>query len=224
MVEHHADALAPLFQAVGEALHQNQLALNQADSYNGNHGDHMVEIFTIAANAAEEMSSSSLPEAMEHAAALLLQLPENGSAQVYAHGLEQIAEQFRSRQLELDDLLTHVRKALSDKEQPETHGESNATKSGEVLKALMASLVNWGRIERGQPISDRPLDMGTLFEFGMAYLQARQHGGERAEVLADAATSVSPLSSVPHRYQSGKLAILALLQAIQRFGRDLPAR
>jgi len=58
--------------------------------------------------------------------------------------------------------------------------------------------------------------MGTLFEFGMAYLQAKQRGGSRVDVLADAATSVSPLSIVPHRYESGKMAIQALLQAINR--------
>ena len=58
--------------------------------------------------------------------------------------------------------------------------------------------------------------MGALFEFGMAYWQAKQRGGKRAAVLADAAAAVSPLSKVPHRYESGKLAIQTLLEAMQR--------
>ena len=66
--------------------------------------------------------------------------------------------------------------------------------------------------------------MGALFEFGMAYWQAKQRGGERAAVLADAAASVSPLSKVPHRYESGKLAIQALLEAMQRVSSRCKAR
>jgi hypothetical protein len=64
--------------------------------------------------------------------------------------------------------------------------------------------------------------MGALFEFGMAYIQARQRGGSRVEVLADAAASVSPLSKTPHRYASGKLAIQALLEAMQESSSGLP--
>jgi len=79
----------------------------------------------------------------------------------------------------------------------------------------MNGLAGWGQIESGQVPSDSPLDMGALFEFGMAYVQARQRGGSRVEVLADAAAAVSPLSQTPHRYASGKLAIQALLTAMQ---------
>jgi hypothetical protein len=57
--------------------------------------------------------------------------------------------------------------------------------------------------------------MGALFELGMAYMQAKQRGGNRSAILADAAASAAPIGKLPHRYQSGKLAIQALLEAIQ---------
>ena len=220
MAEPSTYSLAPLFQAVGEALRQNQAALNQADPVNGNHGDHMVEIFEIATQAAQERQSGSLAEAMTHAASLLEAQSDNGSARVYAHGLRQVAEQLRRYDISLDELVAYVQKVLREEkaggQTAEQPAEPGPARSGEVLKALVAGLANWGQVEEGQASSGSPLNMGALFEFGMAYWQAKQRGGERAAVLADAAAAVSPLSKVPHRYQSGKLAIQALLEAMQR--------
>jgi hypothetical protein len=209
-------SLAPLFQAVGEVLRQSQPALNQADSLNGNHGDHMVEIFQIAAQAAQEKQAAGVAEAMAYAAGLLEALTGNGSAKMYAHGLRQLAEQLRHYDISLDELVAYVQKVLREEKISGQTADPGLARSGEVLKALLAGLVSWGQVEEGKTPSSIPLDMGALFEFGMAYWQARQRGGERAAVLADAAASVSPLSKVPQRYESGKLAIQALLQAMQR--------
>jgi hypothetical protein len=217
--------LAAIFRAVGEALRQNRQAFNQADLVNGNHGDHMVQVFEIAARAAEEKRGAEIAEAMEYAARLLAAQVDNGSAQVYARGLEQMARQFQRYQVSLEDLLSYVHGALSkDREQasPE-QPEGQSGRSGNVLKALMNGLAGWGQIEGGQAPQDSPLDMGALFEFGMAYVQAKQRNASRLEVLADAAASVSPLSKTPHRYASGKLAIQALLKAMQETASGLPA-
>jgi hypothetical protein len=209
--------LASLFQAVGDALRHNRLAFNQMDPVNGNHGDHMVEVFEIAARAAGEMPGEDAAGTMEHAARLLAAQADNGSAQVYAHGLEQVARQLRRYNLTLNDLLVYVQGALAEDKESSASAESleASAASGDVLKALMSGLAGWTQIESGQVPADSPLNMGALFEFGMAYMQAKQRGGSRIEVLADAAASVSPLSKTPHRYASGKLAIQALLAAMQ---------
>jgi hypothetical protein len=206
--------LAPLFAAVGQALEHSQQALNQADTLNGNHGDHIVQVFQVAAGAVQEQADLPLADAMDYAAARLEGLAHNGSAQTYARGLRQIAGQLRRYGVSLDDLVSYVRGVL------EGEGTTGAlaSPSGDVLKALAGGLVAWGKAESGQEIPDQPLDIGALFEFGMLYLQARQRRGSRAQVLADAAASASPLSKLPHRYASGKLAIQALLEAMQRQG------
>ena len=217
--------LAPLFQAVGDALRQNQAALNQADTANGNHGDHMVEIFELATRAAQEKAGLDLADAMLYASQLLERVEQNGSAQLYGRGLAHIATQFRSHGVTLENLLPYVRKALAEQKETQPEGKSeDPANSGMVLKALMTGLSAWEQAESGKAVSERPLDMGVLFQFGMAYLQAKQRGGSRVEVIADAAVSVSPLSRTPHRYQSGKLAIQALLEAMQQAGgmRNLP--
>jgi hypothetical protein len=213
--------LSSIFHAVGEVLRQNRDALNQADPLNGNHGDHMVQVFELAARAADEKREAGVAVAMEYGASLLAAQADNGSAQMYAHGLGQLARQLRRYNVSLDDLLLYVQGALS--KDKETGSPEQGASSGDVLKALMNGLAGWGQIESGQVPTDSPLDMGALFEFGMAYMQAKQRGGSRVEILADAAASVSPLSKTPHRYLSGKLAIQALLTAMQGTSTGLPA-
>jgi hypothetical protein len=217
--------LAPLFRAVGETLRSNRGQLNAADPLNGNHGDHMVQVFDVAAQAAERVRGASLADAMQAAAQQLARQTGNGSAQLYALGLDQVAQQFRRYDISLDDLLGYVTKTLTDNSES---GASAGMRSGDTLKALVAGLVGWKTAAENQAGQDSrlgdelsspgggPLALGALFDLGVAYMQAKARGGERSQVLADAAASASPLSQTPHRYQSGKLAIQALLEAIRR--------
>jgi hypothetical protein len=204
--------LAQLFSAVGQVLESDRQRLNLADLYNGNHGDHMVQIFQLASQAAEEKRNLPPAEIMEHAANLLQEEKQNGSAQVYARGLLSMAEQFRKIEITLDDLVSYIKGALVE---GRSNKETTSVKSGKVLKALVSGLAAWGQESGELNRTGDPLDMGVLFELGMVYLQARQRGGSKIEILADAAVSASPLSKVPHRYLSGKVAIQALLQATQ---------
>jgi hypothetical protein len=212
--------LAGLFQTVSERLAQQRDALNQADAANQDHGDHMVAVFQAAARAAAE-KGSDLAGSMDYAAELLQRMPDNGSAQVYARGLSQLAEQFRQRQISLNELMAYVRSVLSKKGTPETAPEAGgAHRSGELLKALLAGLAGWERAEAAQsggPSDEagKGLDMGYLFGMGMSYLQAKQKGGDRLDILVETVVSASPLSSVPYRGESGRIALKALLQAME---------
>lgn len=222
--------LAPLFWAVGDALRSSRDELNAADTLNGDHGDHMVQVFEIAAQAAEQLASASPADAMQAAAQQLALQSGNGSAQVYALGLEQVAQQFRRYGITLDDFLGYLVKALAD---DGDHGALAGARTGDTLKALVAGLVGWKAAVAAQgalnqssgPDTHRKepafsptgsLDMGALFDLGVAYMQAKARGGERSQILADAAASASPLSQPLYRYQSGKLAIQSLLEAVRR--------
>lgn len=206
-----------LFQAVLDELTHKQSELNQADPYNQNHGDNMVEIFDIAVRAAQEKQSGSLAEAMEYASQLLLGCENNGSAQVYARGLTCLAAQFSQRQLDLVDLAPYAQVAISGEKRD--NGRSNGGRSGDILKALLSALAEWERLEAEQPGAGRGMDLGYLLGIGMAYLQAKQQGGDRLKVLAETVVSSSPLGRVPHRHQSGLLVVQKILQALG----DLPA-
>lgn len=198
-------------------LLQEREALNQADDSNHNHGDHMLEIFQIAVRSASEKRESGLADAMQYASDQLSLLSENGSAQVYSRGLNLLAEQFRARQITLDELAPYVQAYLHPGQTVE--GEGDKARSGEILKAMLAALADWERTEAGKAAVNNGLDMGYLFGVGMAYLQAKQQGGDRIQILAETVVSASPLGRIPCRHRSGVLVISGLLQAMG----ELPA-
>ena len=131
--------LAPAFERVAEIMRQNRGELNRADPYNGNHGDHMVEIFELAASAVGEQGHAALPDAMEYAGGQLARLPGNGSAGVYAAGLAQFAAQFRERNVTASDLEAYIDRVLRGAREKHTSAEGDPANGGEMLKALLES-------------------------------------------------------------------------------------
>jgi hypothetical protein len=211
--------LAELFSSVAQVLGERREEINASDEFNHNHGDHMREIFQVAARAAGEKEGTSLADAMEYGAELLRALNQNGSAQVYARGLSLLAAQFRQSQIELDDLLPAVRSYLVEKQNSEKTASAN---SGELLKALLAALAEWKQVEANLATGDgsgkagKGLDMGYLFGVGMAYMQAKQMGGDKLDILSETVVSSSPLANVPQRQKSGVMAVRALLEGMSR--------
>jgi hypothetical protein len=227
--------LPTLFSRAATVLDERRESLNQADEANHDHGDHMVEIFQIAVKAAKE-ERAGMAEAMQRAADLLQARSGNGSAQVYARGLTVLAAHFMARGIGLDDLVPYVRNYLREKKesdqqdagQPAPASEDsdveNSASSGDVLKALLSALAEWERVEAsqlesgpGETVGGKAgsgLDMGYLFGVGMAYMQAKQKGGSRLDILSETVVSASPLAKVPHRHQSGVIAVRSLLEAM----------
>ncbi len=203
---------AQLFRSAGDILVQNQVNLNCTDTVNGNHGDHMVEIFQSVVQVAQEHPGMELAEAMEVAGLALAQLVNNGSAQVYSRGLTSFAFQFRKYDISMLELISYVRRTLSEKE--DSTVEEKPGSRGVILKALVAGLAGWQAREKNPMATDATLDLGYLFDLGLAYLHAKQHSGNKLEALVETVVSASPLGNVAHRLQSGKLAVKALLQAM----------
>ena len=94
--------LAKVFKTVATALDSNRSTLNQADSYNHDHGDNMVEIFNLIAGAMKEKKTASPAEQLAYASSLLGQKP-SGSAKYYAGGLAQAAQQFAGKSVTPED-------------------------------------------------------------------------------------------------------------------------
>lgn len=222
--------LGHLFQSVSAVLNQNREALNQADVVNGNHGDHMVEIFRVASLAALEKQDQGMDEAMQYAALLLRQYRQNASAQVYARGLSLLSEQFGQRNIQLSDLIAFARRTAKDSEEASEEGAG----SGDILKALLYALAAWDRSESnldaaGNPLGDEASiaekknlapELSYMFSMGMTYLQAKGKGGDRVDILADTVVSASPLGKVPHRALSGRLVFTTLLKALMESDPD----
>ncbi len=204
------DKLASQFDIVVERLIQDRSTLNQSDPLNGNHGDHMVAIFQVASQAIRQIAGSDLAKAMELAGSELRLLQDNASAQIYAVGLQHFATQFRKQSIGFDDLVAYIQSSLSESK---PSGTKNP-KSGDVLKALVSGLAGWQSASQPEGEPKRGMDIGYLFDLGVAYLQAKQHAANKFEALAETAISVSPLGDPPYRAQSGKLVITTLLQVM----------
>ena len=164
--------LARVFQAAADALSCQREALNQADPGNANHGDHMLEIFQAATQAARSLPLASLPDTLKQDSLLLAQLDDNASAQVYARGLEQFALAFRDHQVEFDELAGYVQHivqepAVEGNAGGQTAAASKGERGAEVLKALVSGLAAWGQVENGKYPSEKGIDVGYLFELGM---------------------------------------------------------
>ena len=90
--------LSTVFKTVTEALKENQSNLDAADEYNGNHGTHMVETFNLIQKAVKSKSDKSASEQLAYASQKLRASTTSGSAQLYADGLEDAAEQFKGKE------------------------------------------------------------------------------------------------------------------------------
>ena len=89
--------LSQLFGSVVPALAEQKKTLNQADTYNHNHGDNMVEIFEVITQAMKAKSNATPAEQLAYASQLLQAKSQSGSAQLYAQGSRKPRASWRGR-------------------------------------------------------------------------------------------------------------------------------
>ncbi len=89
--------LARLFNSVATTLKENQQSLNDADEYNHNHGDNMVQNFQAITRAVRAKKDRPPAEQLAYASQALSQRSQSGSARLYAQGLAQAAERFQGK-------------------------------------------------------------------------------------------------------------------------------
>ena len=195
--------LSAIFNAAAQALAANQSSLNQADTANQNHGDNMVQAFSMIAQAMANKRGAPPSTQLQHASEVLAQNAASGSGQLYAQGLAQAAQQFQGQSaVTPDNALQLIQSLLGG-------GQAPVPQSG---ADLLGSLLG------GQPVTNgaQPpgLDLGALLSAGMTFMSARQQGQDNVQAALTALMSGGPLAQSSHRQQSGQLVGNALLQAI----------
>jgi hypothetical protein len=226
---------AHVFEAVRQVVGENQAYFNAVDEINHNHGDHMLEIFDLAVQTLRDLHPDNPADAMPTAEMLtaemltaglaIKKLEGNGSARVYGDGLIAFAQKLEQREIGQAELIQFVREKTGVKHLEQNRGDErfieeegiHDDRSGQVLKALVEGLSAWKQMDSGLSAKGRNLDMSALFELGIIYMQAKQHGGSKIKVLADAAVSASPLNQSAHRKLSGKIVIQAMLEALATY-------
>lgn len=92
--------LANIFQAVTQALAEQQKTLDEADTYNHDHGSNMVQTFATITNALEQKKNSSDSAALAYAAKTLSKHTSSGSGKLYAENLNTAAAKFKGRKVD----------------------------------------------------------------------------------------------------------------------------
>lgn len=201
--------LSTLFKTVTETLTKEQSSLNEADTYNHDHGDHMVQIFNLIQSAVEKKSDAPVADQLAYASKEVEKKAESGSGQLYAQGLANAAKNLTGSELTPDNIGVLVKSLLSV-DTPEEKQE--ATDSG-LLGGLLSSLTGKGNSSE----ADQKLDMDDLLRAGLAFYQSKQGGESNTEAVMDALLAASPMGQTASRSQSGSLVASTLMNVAQSF-------
>lgn len=206
--------LAQLFGTVATALAQNQSSLNEADTYNHDHGDNMVEIFEVITQAMKEKSTASPADQLAYASQLLRAKSQSGSAKLYAEGLTDASAKFQGKKsitpnsaMTLIQALMGTQKKVPASAIPSTSAESG----GDLLGSLFGGLTGTAAPSKK---GASQLDINKLLNAGMAYMQAKQSGSTDLDAILTAVMSTSRMSDSDYRTQSGALVANTLMQAL----------
>ncbi len=226
MTKNQIDLLS-LFNQVTRTMKDSKTTLNKADTYNHDHGDHMVEIFEVITQAVKEKKNADPADQLEYAASLLRSKAKSGSGKLYAQGLNEAAKQMVGKDLNAGSIMSMVQTVLGAGEAP----ASKPAASGDMLGSLLGSLVSGGKTSgqndgeglddllgslsgAGSADAQDGPDLGDLLGAGMSFLSAKQGGKSNLEALTGALVSGSQMASSPYREQSSQLVTSTLLKAL----------
>lgn len=204
--------LAKLFGAVANNLGEQRETLNQADTYNNDHGDHMVEIFEVVTQAVKEKRNADPADQLAYASEILRRR-KSGSAQVYANSFANAAQQFQGQPVTTNNAGMLLQTLLGGSQSP-AQGTGGG---GDMLGALLGGLT--GQPSQQQGSSDDGIDIGDLLNAGMAFMSAKQQGSSTAEAAINALLSNGPLGQSSHRKESGALVANTIMQVLGSMSR-----
>lgn len=172
--------LAQLFGAVAGTLQQNRLSLNQADEYNHDHGDNMVDTFETITQAMRETRGAEPSDQMAYAAQVLRQR-QSGSAQAYADGLSQASREFQGQQVTRGNALSLIQTLLGGGQAAPVQ-QQQQTSGG--LGGLLGSMLG-GQQQQQQPQQDSGLGdlLGSMLGGQSAPAPQQQSSGGLGDLL-----------------------------------------
>ncbi len=204
--------LSQIFQTVSAALATQQSDLNEADSYNHDHGDHMVQIFDLVQKAVSKKSDEPVADQLAYASKVLSKESDSGSAKLYADGLANAAKTFTGSELNADNLTTLVQGLMNVSPAQEQAPQSE---SGNPLGSLLSGLM--GGQEKASE-EDSTLGMDDVLRAGLAFYQSKQSGDSNMEAAMDALMAASPMGQSAHRSQSGSIVASTIMSFARNLG------
>jgi hypothetical protein len=187
--------LLSLFGEVTSALEENKSALNEADAYNGDHGDNMVKIFNMVTGAVSENKGKDVSTQLAAASELLGGL-KSGSAQEYAKGFATAADEFKGGEITTDSVLPLLQSMFGGGATPEADSS---------LQGMLSGFLGG---------DDGKIDAGDLLNAGMSFLSAKNKGKNTQEALIEAVIAQSAFGESPHRTQSSSIVASTIFDVL----------
>ncbi len=201
--------LSTIFKAVTKTLVENQQQLNEADTYNHDHGDNMVQTFKTVQSAISKTKGKTPSEQLAYAGSTLEKKSKSGSAQIYAKGLKAAAKDFEGKQVTPDTIgiLINSMMGMNAETQPEVTQESQLTQSadGDLLTSLLGSLTG----QAPQPQSKRTTKKRTSTT--KSKQQPQSSGGDLIDMLLGGLGGSTPQEEESEEPEQGSGDLLGSL-------------
>ena len=202
--------LNQIFQTVTQQLSQKKSDLNEADTYNHDHGDHMVQIFDLVQKAVAEKSGKPAADQLAYASQVVEDQAHSGSAALYAQGLSNAAKNLAGKDLNAGSIDLLVKGLLNVN--PSGAKPNQQEGQGGLLGSLLAGLTG----NASSTDSDEGIGVDELLRAGLAFYQSKQEGDSNTEAIMDALMAASPMGQSPHRSQSGTLIAQTILDFVSK--------
>jgi len=177
MSEQEVD-LSKLFNAVTKTLKTEQASLNEADTYNHDHGDNMVTNFKVITRALKQKQGASPSEQLSYASEVLSKKSSSGSANLYSQGLAQAATQLMGQSSVNSSNAMSMVQALIGGGKPVAQAQSGA--SSDMLGQLLGGLMGGGQ-SAGAQTQQAESPSGDMLSGLMGSLLGGGGGGGQAQ-------------------------------------------
>ncbi len=185
--------LPSIFKAVSKTLSENEAVLNEADTYNHNHGSNMAKAFTTVSKAVAKKKDLPVSDQLAYASEVLKD-SSSGSARFYAQGLANASQKFQGKQLN-ENTVGLLINALMGTQEPaqETSGAADQSLLGSLLGGLTGAQTQ----QQSQPSGGDLLGslLGGLT--GSSQQQSQPSGGDLLGSLLGGLTGSSQQQSQP---------------------------
>lgn len=209
--------LAKMFGAVAKAMAENQTDLNQADTYNHDHGDNMVQIFNTITKAIQEKPTASAAAQLGNASAALAKNTTSGSAKLYSEGLKNAANQFKGTQsLNASDAMQLIQLLLGSTGSAAQSTSTPESAGGDLLGSLLGGLTG---SQETQASDSSGIDLGDILNAGAAFLNAKQSGKNGLEAALSALVTNSTVANQDYRSQSATLVANTLINVVSQLAK-----
>ena len=201
--------LPSILKAVSKTLSENEAALNEADTYNHNHGTNIAAAFSAASKAVAR--KKDLPVADQLAfASEVMQGSSSGSAKIYAQGLATAAQQFQGKQLNENTIGLLINSMMGMQEPAQaSSGAANANLLGSLLGGLTGA--------QSQPSQPSGGDLLGSLLGGLTGSQSQPSQPSGGDLLGSLLGNLTGAQSQPSQPSGGDLlgSLLGSLTAAQ---------